>query len=193
MAGQRRAWLAEVIAYTLSGTISSGLVGAALGWLGNFLFPDTLSTGKLAILLGVAGVGLAREWGLLSFPVPQRKRQTRDYWAKILPGPVAAMLWGLDLGLIFNTRLTFSGAWVLVAVAVLVGEPAFGATMFGSYWLGRALSVWIAPLAMNDANATPEFLDKVTANLRLFQRTHTIGLVWLTTALVWWLIGPGMT
>lgn len=137
--------------------------------------------------LAVGLIAIAREVGWLSFPLPELRRQTEGVWAKLFSGTVAATLWGFDLGLVFTARLTFSGVWLLVAVAMLVGEPAFGSALFVLYWLGRALSVWIAPLLMPDADATPWVLDVIYRHYRLFQRIHVLGLVWSTVVLIVWL------
>ena len=188
MAGRKKRWLGEVIAYTLAGGVTSAFVGALLGLLGRLFLPTQF--GKLGILvaLAIGSIAIARELRWVSFPLPQLRRQTKDIWGRIFPGMVAAVLWGLDLGLVFTTRLTFSGVWLLVAIAILVGAPAFGAALFVLYWLGRALSVWVAPLLMPDAGATPWVLDRIYAHSRLFQRIHVLGLVWSVIVLIGWLI-----
>ena len=188
VAGSKKKWLAEVVAYTLAGSVTSAFVGALLGVLGKQLL--IMRFGKQAILvaLAIGLIAIARELGWLTFPLPQLRRQTKDVWGKLLPGMMAAVLWGLDLGLIFTTRLTFSGIWLLAVVAILVGEPTYGAMLFILYWLGRALSVWIVPFLMPNANATPWVLDGIYVHYRLFQRIHVLGLIWSVFVLIVWLI-----
>lgn len=172
----------------LAGSVTSAFVGASLGWGGGLLLPEWVARPGLPVAITVALVAMARELGWISFPLPQLKRQTKDFWGKIFSGTIAATLWGLDLGLIFTTRLTFAGVWSLAAVAILIGEPAFGAVLFVMYWLGRTLSVWLAPLLMPDAGATPMLMDGIFKQYRLFQRIHVLGLVWLIIVLISWLM-----
>jgi hypothetical protein len=187
VAGYKKQWLREVIVYTLAGSVASALVGAVVGWLGGLFWPGQVGRLGILVALAIGLIAIARELGWLSIPLPELRRQTKGIWAKLFPGTVAAMLWGFDLGLVFTARLTFSGVWLLVAVAMLVGEPAFGIALFVLYWLGRAVSVWIAPLLMPDADATPWVLDVIYWHYRLFQRIHVLGLVWSTVVLIVWL------
>lgn len=188
MAGRKRQWLGNVLSYTLAGGAAGVAVGAALGALGGVLLPGRLDGRRLLAAGAVAFVALARELGWLSVPLPQLRRQTRDTWAKSFPGALAAALWGLDLGLVFTTWLTFAGVWLLAAVAFLAGEPGFGAALFGLYWLGRTLSVWLAPLWLTSASATPWLLDAIAGQRQLFQRLHELGLIWSLVVFITWFI-----
>lgn len=187
MAGGRRKWLVNVTAYTLAGGAASLLVGALLGILGGWIVPARVGMLGILIAIAVALLALARELSWLAIPLPQRRRQTRDIWAKVFPSTWAAALWGFDLGLVFTTWFTFAGVWLLVIVAILIGSPQFGAALFTAYWLGRALSVWIAPMLLSDATATPQLLDEIVAQYRLFQRMHVVGLAWSIMVLIVWL------
>lgn len=174
-------------AFTFAGIMTSALIGTLGGSLrGLFLSTEV---GKVGILVAIAVgfIAMIRELGWLSFPLPQWARQTNGRWSRAFSSTITAVLWGLDLGLIFTTWLTFSGVWLLFVLAILVGEPAFGAAMFASYWLGRALSVWIAPLLMLDASSTSELLDNIYKQHRLFRRIHIAGLVWSIVVLSSWL------
>jgi hypothetical protein len=174
--GRRRSWLANVAAYTLGGAATSALVGLGLGAIGLLLLPGSLRLAGLLAAFAVALLAAARELGLVSFRLPQRARSTRDWWSTGL-GPVpSALLWGLDLGLLFTTRFTFAGIWFLVFLGVAVRSPLLAATLFLAYWAGRAASVWIAPLLLEDANAGPDVLDVVRARHRLFQQIHVAAL-----------------
>jgi len=178
--------LANLTAYTLAGGLSSALVGMIIGWLGDLLLSEGVSRYGIFPAIVVAGVAIARETGWIAIPLPQVRRQTKDFWAKVFPDTVAAALWGFDLGMVFTTWLTFSGIWILFVVVTLIGEPVFGAVLFVWYWLGRALSVWIAPLLMENANATPELMDGISEHYMLFQRIHVLGLVWSVLVLFLW-------
>lgn len=187
VAGRKKDWLVEVTIYTLAGLATSTLVGSTLAWLGGWLLPEQVNRSGLIVAIVVAVVAAARELKWISFPLPQLKRQTKDYWGKFFPGKIAAMLWGFDLGLIFTTYLTFAGVWLLAILAVLMGDPISGVLVFGLYWLGRTLSVWLAPLLMPNAGATPQVIDAIYSQYPLFQRIHVIGLVWAIIVLTLWL------
>lgn len=194
MAEGKKQWLKNVAAYTLAGGLSSVFVGGVLGTFGGALLlflpalrADVGGPGVL-IAIAVAVTAIAREVGWVSLPLPQLRRQTKQVWAILFPRRLAATLWGLDLGLTFTTRLTFSGVWLLAAVALLAGNPAYGATLFALYWLGRALSVWIAPLLMQDASATPQLMDRIAGEHHLFRQVHVGGLIWAVVSLFAWYI-----
>lgn len=184
----KRRWVTEVTAYTLAGSMTSALVGAILGWSGEFVLPKEIGRFGIILAIIVAMVVMARELGWICFPLLQCRRQTRDIWAKTLPGTVAAVLWGLDLGLFFTTYFTFAGAWLLVILAILMSEPGFGAALFVVYWLGRALSIWVSPLLMPNAGATPQLLDSIYGQYRLFRGIHVMGLVWSVIVFFYWTV-----
>jgi hypothetical protein len=191
--GRTGRWLANVAAYTLAGAATSALVGAALGALGLLVLRGPLQVPAMLAAVGIAFLAAARELGIVSFKLPQLARSTRAWWGRF--GPISsAFFWGLDLGLLFTTRFTFSGIWFLVVLGVAVQSPLLGVTLFLVYWAGRAASVWIAPLLLEDANAAPDVLDVVRARYRLFQQIHVAALVWAAAVLLWSLAaGPAST
>lgn len=182
VANGKRQWLTNVTAYTLAGGLASLSVGASLAWLGGLL-PQRATVVVAAAAIIVALVAMARDLGWVRLSLPQSTRQTKRTWGMVLPGPVAAALWGLDLGLTFMTRLTFSGAWFLAFTAAVAGRPRFGATLFVAYWAGRAMSVWFAPFLLPDANATPSLLNEILERYRVFRGIHVVGLAWAVVAL----------
>lgn len=145
--------------------------------------PELFGRYGLLIALAVAVFALARELRMLPLPLLQSRRQTHGTWAKMFPSTVAAVLWGLDVGLVFTTQLTFAGIWLLIAVAILVGSPTFGAALFATYWLGRSLSVWLAPLLLRDASAISQLLASIVGQRRLARRIHAAGLAWAVVVL----------
>lgn len=183
VAGGRKRWIVDTTAYNLAGGVASAAIGSALGQLGDMFALELSGRRGLLIVLAVAVFALARELGVLPLPLPQSRRQTRDTWARMFPSTVAAALWGLDVGLVFTTRLTFAGVWLLVVVAILASSPAFGATLFATYWLGRSLSVWLAPLLLRDASATSQLLAGIAGQRQLAQRIHAAGLAWAVVVL----------
>jgi sulfite exporter TauE/SafE len=184
VASARSRWLADVALYTFGGVVSSVLVGAALGALGGLL-PAPVTAHGGTIVLAVAVLAVAREVGVLRFPLPQPRRQTRDLWSKTFPAPVAALLWGFDLGLTLTTRFTFAGTWVLLLMPVLTANPAVGAAVLLAHWLGRALPVWLSPLLMSSPTSTLRVYDAIDARERIFRSTQVLGLAML---IAFWLI-----
>lgn len=187
VAGGKKRWLTSVGAYSFAGTVSSAALGSVLGLLGGLLFPRLSTSWGLSLGLMVAAFLLAREAGWLRFSLPQLKRQTRDEWIKFFPPVVTASLWGFDLGLVFTTWLTFSGVWLLALMSILIGDPSFGATLFVSHWLGRSASVWIGPLLLRDAKATPELLTDINGSREVIQLAHIAGIAWAAVVLAVWL------
>jgi hypothetical protein len=183
VAGAKKAWTISVAIYTLAGFLASALVGGGLGAIGQLLLPSEANGVRLETACVIAVIALLREARLLSIPLLQTRRQTNDVWAKIFPVPVTAALWGFDLGLVFTTRLTFSGPWVLSSIALLYASPQLGAILFAGYWLGRAATVWTLPWLLPDPSATAVLLDGIAGSRALFQRIHSVGLAWSVAVL----------
>lgn len=178
MAGEKKRWFINVTAFTFAGAATSGLVGATLGGLGGWLYPKRSEAFGMMLVFALVLLAAARVLGWRSFALPRIRRQTREVWGKYLGSTTAALLWGLDVGLTFTTRFTFAGVSVLTALVLVYGDPAFGALLFMTFWFGRALPAWIAPLLMQDANATPYLLDALDRRRRLFRQINVAGLVW---------------
>ena len=182
--GVPREWLVNVAAYSVAGSVTSLAVGALLGWLGHTLLPESISRIGLPVAMAIGIIAIARELGWIVLPLPQLRRQTQRTWAMRFPSTVTAVLWGLDLGLFFTTWFTFAGDWLLVIVAIITREPMYGAALFGVYWFGRVLSVWLAPLLLQDAKAIPQLLDSIIRQGRLFQRLHALGVTFGSSVLI---------
>jgi hypothetical protein len=176
-ATQRSKWAVTAALYTLAGTVTSVLVGATLGSLGSALGLGQTGSAGLAVAAAVAVLAAGREARVLPLPLPQARRATDGNWA--MRGlPLAATLWGLDIGLFATTWLTFAGAWLMPVLALLAGSPWFGAALFTAYWAGRALSVWIAPAFMPTAADTPRMMDALVAAQDTARWVHLAGLGW---------------
>jgi hypothetical protein len=184
VAGRRREWLQVASGFTLSGVAASLAVGALIGGLGEFMLLDQIPVAAALTIALLAVVALAQELGVVSIPLPQPRRQTREAWGKLYSRQIAAMLWGFDLGLIVTTWFTFSGTAVVLALALASGSPMFGAALLSAHWLGRASSVWLGPMLLPDPNATPRLMDRIDAARPRFHTAHVIAVLWLTTVLV---------
>jgi hypothetical protein len=183
VAGRRWRWAAQVGLYTLAGSLSSAPVGLLLGAIGQALGAGTHPFWSVVGAVWLLAL-LMRSMGRWRFPLPQWRRQTRDLWAKVFPAEVAAVLWGLDLGLAFTTWITFTGYWGPVGIAFLLGQPARGAGLFLTYWWGRAALVWASPQLFPGPMATPTVMDALAQQRSLFQRLHRLGLGLMILGLV---------
>jgi hypothetical protein len=97
------------------------------------------------------------------------------------------MLWGADLGFVFTTYLTLLGVWVLAAAALASAQIAAGAVLMGSYWLGRALAVWLAPLVLDGPASTARLLDEIGHEEALLQLVHVGGIHLMAIVATTWL------
>jgi hypothetical protein len=179
----RRYWMVNVGAFTVAGAAASALVGLGLGSAGALAGLSLGDPGAMwaCLLLGLAVA--AGELGPSSLPLPQATRASNGAWARRWGQPVAAVLWGVDIGLFFTTWLTFAGAWWLVAVALASGDAAFAAALFVAFWLGRALTVLLGPWLIPSATITP-WVEAAVGPLRAgFRRIH-VGVVLLGSALL---------
>ena len=121
----------------------------------------------------------AREWGWIRFELPERKRQTEKGWAHEFGFVTASAMWGFHIGIGFTTYMTHGGFWVLVAMALAVGEPTYGAVLMLVYWLGRAMSVWMSPTISSGDN--PEALvEAILANRSMYH--WSVGFALLRSA-----------
>lgn len=175
MAHDYKLWFRSVLAYTAAGCVSAALVGAALGAVGGWLGGGGAAlyvTGLLCLSLA------AREWGWISFRLPERRRQTEKFWAHEFGFVMASAMWGWHIGLGFATRVTYGGFWALVAVALALGDPFYGAVLMVVYWLGRTLPVWAAPALLASGADAIELPEKILEHRFVYRRITGFALVW---------------
>jgi hypothetical protein len=182
-----KTWFSAVLLYTLSGLGVSAGIGAALGGLGRLAGVATVRHGVLLAGAVLALVLAAREWGLVRFRLPERPLQTEKIWMHEF-GPLgAATLWGLHLSLGFFTRVNYGGFWLLVLLAVGLGDPVYGALLAGGHWLGKTLPVWVAPLAYRDPNEADDLMRIWEGRTAVYARFQGLGLLAAATVLAVWL------
>lgn len=189
VARTRKIWLKSALAYTLAGSLSSTLVGAALGLVGAWL---QRGQQRWPVLLGVALLAFslaAREWGWIKFPIPQRRLQTEKVWAHEFGFIGASALWGFHIGLAFTTWVTYGGVWALAAVNIALGKPLYGAIVMLSYWLGRALPVWLAPMLNWSGPDSSSLPEDILAARWLYHRLSGFALMWLGGIMVLMALG----
>lgn len=167
-----------MLAFTLAGALSSALVGAVVGMIGQVVFSGVSDRAAVIMLTCVGVLGAAREFRLVRIPLPQLHRQTNGSWAKTIKRPLSPMLWGFDVGLGFSTWVMFSGLWFVTLLALISGSVALGIMLFLGYWIGRALSLWLGPLLMPNARATLTVLRVIHARFLIVQRIHAAALLY---------------
>jgi hypothetical protein len=184
VAEARRRWAAIMLGYTVAGAVTSALVGITLAAVGKAVLPEGQGRVLLAVVAGIVLLTGTREAGVSRIPLPQAHRQTKGVWAKTLGLPTAAVLWGLDLGLVFTSWFTFSGTWSLVGLAITSRSTVFAAVLLVAYWGGRALSVWLAPTLLPHPAATSSLLLALDRDYRPLQKIHVSALGVIAFALV---------
>ncbi len=167
-------WMRSAVAYTVAGCVSAASVGALLGLIGQWLAGAT----ALYCVVPLALILAAREWGLIHFRLPECNRQTKKGWANEFGFAMASAMWGLHIGLGFATRITYGGFLVLVAMAIAVGQPAYGAVLLLMYWVGRTMPVWLVPELIWQGQAAEELPSAILASRDIYRRLVGLALLW---------------
>lgn len=173
---RRVVWLQAVVGYSSAGMASAAFLGALVGSVGGLVTPRLPG----AIKATLAGLGLlalvARDSGVINFPVPGWKRQTEKVWANIFGLRTASVMWGLDIGLGLTTWVRYGGFWSLLWVTLLLGDSAYGAGLMTSYWIGRVLPVWLWPFAAGTSWHFLSFMRAISDSERAFRKIGILGL-----------------
>jgi hypothetical protein len=138
-------------------------IAACIAFLPGALVGGLLSFGSLALagkaLHGAGGAGAYTAAAVIAVVaaaleirgtriVPQIRRQLPEGWRRVMPMPVAAMLYGVLLGIGFTTFVLSFGVWALAGVSLAIGDPALGLLIGAAFGFGRAIPiVSLAPAA----------------------------------------------
>jgi hypothetical protein len=186
-----KTWGSAALLYTAVGLIASSAVGAGIGLLGHALGLPR-SPGVVLVVCGAAALVLAaRELGLVRFDIPERQLQTEKVWLHQFGVRGAAVLWGLHLSLGFFTRVNYGGFWVLKLLALGLGDWRLGAVLMSANWMGKALSVWVAPLALRTSADGSEVAGIWDTGDLHWRRVQALGLGMAALVLASWLVVPG--
>jgi len=134
-------WIAKAIVFSLSSTLAGLVGGAILGTVGSVLPYDLRIA--LACLFAIPAIVLgAIELVGHRLRLLQCDRETPQAWVRL--GPLRwAMLNGIALGSGGWSRIGF-WLWYTVPIgALLVGNPALSAALFGTYSFVRGAAVWV--------------------------------------------------
>ena len=142
-------WARALLSYSSFGLITATIIGSAMGTLG-LLAPSPLSSAAVICSGLVACLIIIREIGWIRFPIPQVRRQTFKHWAFDHGLMFGAGMWGAHIGIGFLTVIRHGGFYVLCLYAATLG-PSLAALMLISYWLGRIVPLWTAPLFLRES------------------------------------------
>ena len=138
--GRNRKYWSALALHILGATTSGALFGALLALVGKISGAPWGAAGFVAIAV-VAGLYAARELFGAPIPLPDLDRQVPDWWRTFYSPDVAALLYGLGLGVGFFTFLTF-GTYAAIATGALVsGDAALGALLMGAFGFVRSAAV----------------------------------------------------
>lgn len=166
-------WLAGIVAYSIGGSISAALIGVALAIVGKTIDPGGWAIGALSI---VGTLCVLRELRVINIPLVELQRQTRARWFTNGPLFLNPLLWGLDVGLVFATWITFSGAWFLAIAVLLSGDAALGVMVFIAYWIGRSLPHWMEPQLQRNPVSTISAMQAMVSQSGRLQLCHALAL-----------------
>lgn len=175
-------WRRSALAYTLGGILSSLLVGALLGLVGNVTGVVDSKSGILALALGavlLAAKAVIRP----DIALPQVHRQTDKMWAFEFGIVPAAAMWGTHIGLGLVTVVVYGGVFVAAGLAILSG-PLLGALIFSTFWIGRALPIWIGPRLHEEVASGDKINDVIHSDHRTMDIVAALGLACVGIATV---------
>jgi len=153
-------------------------MGVGLGIVGQWLGGARAGAATFYFVGLAALVLAAREWGWVRFRLPERRCQTSKDWAHEFGFVMASAMWGAHIGLGFATRVTYGGFWILVAIVLAMGDPAYGVALMVVYWIGRALPVWMAPALLRSSSDAMELPGAILADRTLYHRLVGVTSVW---------------
>ena len=146
--GGRRTTAAACAAF-VPGALAGGVVTfGVVALVGSVLGGGPTALGAGALMALVAALLEARGTCI----VPQIRRQVPEHWRRVLPLPLAAVGYGVLLGLGFTTFVLTFAVPALAGISLAVGEPAVGVAVGLAFGAGRSLPVVVlAPLAARPA------------------------------------------
>jgi hypothetical protein len=134
-----------VAAYGTGGVLASAALGAAVGWLGRVAGAPT--PGRLLVVAAFALVLGAADLRVFGMRTPTVRRQTQRLWWFRMRKPLAAFVWGLDLGLVVTSIRVSSLGWLALVVAFVSGDGWRGAAVMAPYGVGLVANLVAATYA----------------------------------------------
>jgi hypothetical protein len=168
--GSRKRQIVGQSLFAVAAVLTAAVLGLLLGLLGSMLGAEQAVLGAAALAL----VAAAREAGLISFSIPQARRQVPEHWRFELPLPVWATGYGAGLGAGFFTYQPISTFWVACAGALALGEPVPAALCVSLYGAGRALMVVWPRRRADDPTAA---VERLIGRRGMLLRANVVALV----------------
>lgn len=197
----KQLWTQSVTFYTCAGLLSAFAVGGLLGVLGRWV-GEPLPRDIRFSLVGILSLALLLgDLGWVNFHLAVPRRQTKQAWAQFFGFRIASALWGLHVGIGFATSIKYGGYWAIAGMIFASGSTTYGAMLMGSYWLGRAFPVWIAPWASGNGRISPSDFTSLLTQDAMFRSASVVAIGWTALvalmsipvskdALVWLLMKP---
>lgn len=139
-------WLTAISLHLLGNVTAAVLVGLVLGYIGwlaraNLAASAAISLGALGLLSCLYAL---HELRLIRLPHPERQRQVDGGWRYRFHPYWVAWLYGLGLGAGFTTFVAVATLYIVAVGALLSGDPAYAAVLFGAFGLARgAFLAWL--------------------------------------------------
>jgi hypothetical protein len=182
ISGPRQYVAASCATFACGACVGGAATFALFSLLGAASLP--VSRGTAAFLVTVAALaGAIAE--LRGRPITlQIRRQLPEHWRRVLPLPVAALLYGVLLGSGFATFVYTLALWSIAAMVFILGSAKLGVLAGTAFGLGRALPVVvIAPITQTARGRT--LLDAMAERPRAWlavRRFAAVGLVAVAVA-----------
>jgi hypothetical protein len=138
----------------LVGTVVAGLVAAMA------LLPQgVVGPGAALLCFAAATLELTGQVG----PLPERRRQVPDRWLQLAPVRYA-LGFGAMLGFGALTYLTHAVVYAVLAVLVVLGDPALAVMAGTSYGLARGLGPLLARLFARSPASAARYEARISSN-----------------------------
>lgn len=173
--GRNKRYALAVVLHVIGATLAAGVFGGILGGLGGLAGAPWSTAGPVVVAI-VAVAYAAREAAGVPVPIPDRRRQVPEWWRTFFSPPVAALLYGLGLGIGFLTFLTYGTFVAVSAAAITSGRPVTGALICAPFGLARGLSVLLA--ASSGGTPALDRLERISATAapRLVNATALVAM-----------------
>jgi hypothetical protein len=175
-----------VTSHVAGGLVGGLTIGIVIGLVAAIL-DAVAALPRVVVLVGLCGallIAAATDARLIRIPYVWTVRQTPRTWGCSFGSTPAVFAWGLDLGLVFTTRLTSFAVLVLPVYAVLSGSFIAAVGIFAAFGVTRAVvSSTTAVYAKGD-------LGEVCSRLRDSQRVRAKVAIAASSFLCLIVLGP---
>src|SRR5215510_7896875 len=180
----RARWRTALIAYGVCAAISAAGFGALLGMGGRALVQRPIEYGAAALPVIIL-VAVLHELGVIRVPWPQRRWQVPSSWRFIEPRWIPSALYGLLLGPGVLTYIPVATYYVLVAMTILISDPARGAAVFALFAVAQLAPVYLVGRGAETFDAAAARIATWSDHRVLLHRVNGAHLAAVAVYLVW--------